>query len=129
MINVTRFAFFDFDMSSQNSQLFISVISSEAISIDELGSIVPKLHTYTTFFLLKFIFHKKLQVVFGYRGFFFAQYIWYCLCTPFLWPLRFSWLFFPSLYKEDYLQFLLSVCPFDTRLLWLVGRLGIRKPI
>ena len=40
MINNTRFAFFDFDMSSQKSQFFISVtLSSEAISIDQLGSI------------------------------------------------------------------------------------------
>ena len=47
-------------------------LSSETIAIDELGSIAPKLHTYTTFLLLNFIFHKKLQVVVGYRFFFFA---------------------------------------------------------
>ena len=63
MIHVTRFAFFDFDMSSQNSL----ALSSEAISFDELGSIAPLLHTFTAFCLLKFIFHKKLQVIVGYR--------------------------------------------------------------
>ena len=45
------------------------MLPSEAIAIDEIGSIALKLHTYTTFFLLKFIFHKKLQVVVGYRFF------------------------------------------------------------
>ena len=58
-----------FLMSSQNSQFFISVTFWN-IANDELGSIAPKLHTYTTFFLLEFIFHKKLQVVVGYRFFF-----------------------------------------------------------
>ena len=38
--------------------------------MDELGSIAPKLHNYATFFLFQFIFHKKLQVVVGYRFFF-----------------------------------------------------------
>ena len=28
-----------------------------------------------------------------------------CLCTTFLWPLRFGWLLVLSLYKEDYIQF------------------------
>ena len=60
MINVTRFAFFDIDISSQNSQFFLLALSSEEFSIDELGSIAPKRHTYTTFFSLKFIFNKKL---------------------------------------------------------------------
>ena len=46
-------------------------LPSEAIAIHELGSIAPKLHTYTIFFWLKFIFNKKLQVVVGYRFFFF----------------------------------------------------------
>ena len=55
MINNTRFAFFDFDMSSQKSQFFPLALPSEAIAIDELGSIAQKLHTYTTFFLLQFI--------------------------------------------------------------------------
>ena len=33
------------------------------------------------------------------------RYFWYtCLCTTFLWPLRFGWLLVLSLYKEDYLQ-------------------------
>ena len=68
MINVTRFALFDFDMSSQNSQ-FLLALCSEAISIDELGLIAPYLHTYAIFFLLKFIFHKNLQVVVGYHFF------------------------------------------------------------
>ena len=45
-------------------------VSSEAISIDELGLIAQNLHTYTTFFLLKLIFHKKLKVIVGYRFFF-----------------------------------------------------------
>ena len=54
---------------------FSLALTSEAIAIDELGSIVPKLHTYTRLFLLKFIFHKKLQVVVGYR-FFFVKYIY-----------------------------------------------------
>ena len=44
-------------------------LSSEAISIDELGSIALTFHTYTTFFLLKFIVRKKLQVVVGYSFF------------------------------------------------------------
>ena len=39
---------------------FSLALSSEAISINELGSILPKLHACTTFFLLKFIFYKKL---------------------------------------------------------------------
>ena len=52
MINDARFAIFYFDM-------FSLALSSEAISIDQLGSIAPKLLTYATFFLLKFIFHKK----------------------------------------------------------------------
>ena len=43
--------------------------SSEAISIDECGLIAPYLHTYTIFFLLKFIFLKKLQVIVWYRFF------------------------------------------------------------
>ena len=49
---------------------FSLAFPSEAIAIDELGLIVLKLHTFTTFFLHKFIFHKKLQVVVGYRFFF-----------------------------------------------------------
>ena len=49
---------------------FSLALPSEAIAIDELDSIAQKLYTYTTFFLLKFIFHKKLQVVVGYRSFF-----------------------------------------------------------
>ena len=49
MINDTRFAFFYFDMSSQKSQ-FLEALHSEAIAINELGSIAPKLHTYITFF-------------------------------------------------------------------------------
>ena len=49
---------------------FSLALSSEAIAIDELGSIAPKLQTYTTFFLFMFIFRKKLQVVLGYRFFF-----------------------------------------------------------
>ena len=49
------------------------LVSSEAvsISIDEPGSIAPKVYTYASFFLLNFIFHKKSQVVVGYRFFFF----------------------------------------------------------
>ena len=53
---------------------FSLVLPSEAIAIDELGSIAIKFQTYTTFFLLKFIFHKKLQVVVGYRFFFCLVY-------------------------------------------------------
>ena len=45
---------------------FSLALPSEGIAIDELGSIALKHHTYTTFFLLKFIFHKKLQVEVGY---------------------------------------------------------------
>ena len=51
-------------------QIFSLVLSSEANSIDELGFIAPLLHTYTKFVLLKFIFHKKLQLIVGYRFFF-----------------------------------------------------------
>ena len=51
------------------------MLSSEAIAINELGSIALKLHTYTTFFLLKFIFNKKLQVVVEYCFFFCLVYI------------------------------------------------------
>ena len=40
--------------------IFSLLLSSEAIKIDELGSNVPTSHTYTTFVLLKFIFHKKI---------------------------------------------------------------------
>ena len=54
---------------------FSLVLSSEAI--DELGSIAPKLHTYTTFFLHKYIFHKKLRVIVGYHFFFCLVYIHY----------------------------------------------------
>ena len=54
-------------------QSFSLVLSSEAFSIDELGLIGPHLHTYTTFFLLKFIFHKKLQMIVGYRFFFLSS--------------------------------------------------------
>ena len=50
-------------------------LPSEATSIDELGMIAPKLQTYTTFFLLKLIFYKKLEVVVGYRFFFCLVYI------------------------------------------------------
>ena len=50
---------------------FSIALPFEAIAIDKLGLIAPKLYTYSTFCLLKFIFHKKLQVVFGYRFFFF----------------------------------------------------------
>ena len=46
---------------------FSLALPSEAIAIDELDLIAPKLHIYTTLFLLKFIFHKKLQVVVRYR--------------------------------------------------------------
>ena len=70
MINNTRLAFSDVDMSSKNYS-FSLALPSEAIAIDEHGSIAPKLHTYTIFFLLQFIFHKKLQVVVEYRFFFF----------------------------------------------------------
>ena len=31
-------------------------------------------------------------------------YYYICLCTTFLWPLRFGWLLVLSLYKEDYSQ-------------------------
>ena len=72
MINVTRLAFFMSTCLHKNHS-FSLALSSEAISIDQLGSIVPKLQTYTTFFLLKFIFHKKLQVVVGYRFFIFPS--------------------------------------------------------
>ena len=63
-----------------------------------------------------------------------------CLCTTFLWPLRFGWLLVLSLYEEDYLQifkcvsFWLHGCDeeddvhYDS-LLRLVGRLGARKPV
>ena len=73
MINVTRFIFLLTCLHTINT--FSSALSSEAIQINELGSIVQKLHTYTTFFLLQFIFDKKLQVVVGYRFFFCQVYI------------------------------------------------------
>ena len=50
---------------------FSLALPFKALGIDELDSIALKLYTFTTFFLLKFIFHKKLQVVVGYRFFFF----------------------------------------------------------
>ena len=53
---------------------FSLALFSEAIAIDELCSIAPKLQTYTTFFLLMFIFRKKLQMVVGYRFFFCLVY-------------------------------------------------------
>ena len=56
---------------------FSLLLPSEAIAIDELGSIALKLHTYTTFFLLKFNFHKKLQVIVGYRFFVCLVYYMY----------------------------------------------------
>ena len=62
----------NFDMSSQKSQ-FLWASHSEEIAINEIGLIDPKLHTYTTFFYLKFIFQKKLHVVVGNR-FFFVKY-------------------------------------------------------
>ena len=37
--------------------------------MDENGSIVLKLHTYTAYFLLKYIFHEKLQVVVAWVSF------------------------------------------------------------
>ena len=49
-----------------------------------------------------------------------------CLCTIFLWPLRFGWLLVLSLYKEDYLYIFKCV---SLRLLRLVGRLSARKPV
>ena len=62
--------YFYFDMSSQNSEL-----SSEAISIDELGLIAQNFHISATFFLLMFIFHKKLVLEVRYRFFFCLVYI------------------------------------------------------
>ena len=62
--------FFDFDMSSQNSHFCLLALASEAISIDQLGLIAPKLHSYTSFISLKFIFHKKIPVEGEYRFFF-----------------------------------------------------------
>ena len=58
-----------------NIYSFSLAISSETVAFDELGSIAPKLHTYSTFLLLNFIFHKKLKVVVGYRFFFCLVYI------------------------------------------------------
>ena len=69
IINVSRFAFFDFDMSSQNSEFFISVIFWSNFNWWTLFE--PLLNAYATFFLLKFIFRKKLQVEVGYHSFFF----------------------------------------------------------
>ena len=57
------------------NQNFSLALPSEAIAIDELGSIALKFQNYTTFFLIKFIFHKKLQVAVGYRFFFCLVYI------------------------------------------------------
>ena len=54
-------------------------------------------------------------------------YFWYyytCLCTTFLWSLRFGWLFFLSLHKEDYLQNFLMCVLLITRLLRLVWSLN-----
>ena len=75
MINDTRFAFFFILTCLHKIHSFSLELSSEAIAIDELGSIAPKLHTYTTFFLVKFIFHTKLLVVVGYRFFLCLVYI------------------------------------------------------
>ena len=44
-----------------------------------------------------------------------------CLCTIFLWHLRFGWLLVLSLYKEDYLQ-ILNVCPFDYTAIAVSGK-------
>ena len=50
---------FFFILTCLNKILSISlVLSSEAISTEELGLISPLLYTYATFFLLKFIFHE-----------------------------------------------------------------------
>ena len=56
LIYNTRFAFYDFDKIHS----FSSALSSETIAIDNLGPIAQKLHTYTIFTLLNFIFYKKL---------------------------------------------------------------------
>ena len=45
-------------------------------------------------------------------------YYYICLCTTFLWPLRFGWLLVLSLYKEDYLQIFKCVS------FWLHGCCG-----
>ena len=45
-------------------------------------------------------------------------YYYICLCTTFLWPLRFCWLLVLSLYKEDYLQIFKCVS------FWLHGCCG-----
>ena len=45
-------------------------------------------------------------------------YYYICLCTTFLWPLRFGWLLVLSLYKEDYLQIFKCVS------FWLHGYCG-----
>ena len=62
MIHYLHFLIFTY-LHKMHSSSF--ALSSEAIAIHELGVIASELHTDITFFLLKFIFHKKLQVVVG----------------------------------------------------------------
>ena len=52
-----------------------------------------------------------------------SQTTYTCLCTTFLWPLRFGWMLVLSLYKEDYLQ-ILNVCPFDYTDFAVSGKVG-----
>ena len=55
MINNTRFAFFILTCLHKNHS-FSLALPSEAIAIDEPELIAQKLYTYTTFFLLKYIY-------------------------------------------------------------------------
>ena len=65
---------------------FSLALSSETIVIDELDSLTTKLHNYTTFFFLNFIFHTKLQVVVVYRFFFCLVYL-DCINAQVFWQL------------------------------------------
>ena len=56
---------------------FSLALPSEVIAINELDSFAPKLHNYTTFFILQYIFHKIFQVKGEYRFFFCLIYIYH----------------------------------------------------
>ena len=67
-VYVSRFAFFFFILTCfYKIYIFHQCYILKQFQFEELGSIAPKLHPYTIFFLLKFIFHNKLQAVVGYR--------------------------------------------------------------
>ena len=69
MINVTRFAIFDLNMSSQNSEFVIRINFWSNFNWWTWFDCPITSHTSNTFFLLKFIFQKKLRLIVGYRFF------------------------------------------------------------